>query len=363
MLLLGGVTESMAQGKKFKTERRIFLWDVTISMVGATNKSPDRVQRNEPRSNPYFDYKKENWGYDKSRDVFDDTRNSLLKYIDDIEREDCEIFVLPYTTDIQDVFYVGGSTTEDKSEIKKQVMNWDNLKAGGTYTGTCLQKVVNSYFDPDKMNRVILLTDGCPSPGDGNKLYEIVDTWDKDHYEENYIKDRLIYVMLTKEAENDEFEDHAKGQNGVVVVDSDTKFEEMTTFSLRDYKCKVFVNEYAQGADELVERGVIEIGCDKTGGAGLDKVECSFICEDNPYICLDADKITPVDGKFNIPFTFKTTDRQFYLESLPDGVDKVMVKCEVLPSCDNVMLEDSDQIEVELIVKLVPRATISLSTK
>lgn len=363
MLLLGGVTESMAQGKKFKTERRIFLWDVTISMVGATNESPNRVERNEARTNPFFDYKKSGWGYDESRDIFDDTRASLLNYIDGIEREDCEIFVIPYTTDIQSVYYVGGSTAEDKADIKRQVMSWDNLKAGGTYTGTCLQKVVNSYFDPEKMNKVILLTDGRPSSGDGNKLYDIVASWDEKHKENDYIKDRILYVKLTQEAKDAKIDTLASNQQGVTVIEPGTKIDEVVTFTLRDYKYKIFVNEYVGADGELVDGGVIEIGCDKTGGVGLDKVICSFTCDENPYISLDATRVAPMDGKFAIPFTFKTHDRQFYLESLPDGVDKVMVKCEVLPSCDNVMLEDSDQIEVELIVKLVPRATISLSTK
>ena len=65
------------QEEAFKKERRIFLWDVTISMVGATRDAS--FPKGTKRSKPSFDYAKSGFPYyNASKDIFDKTRETLI---------------------------------------------------------------------------------------------------------------------------------------------------------------------------------------------------------------------------------------------------------------------------------------------
>lgn len=371
ILLLGGVSEASAQSKKFMPERRIFLWDVTISMVGAT--SDTKYPLATPRKNPDFKYDtyvSRNGKsvpvnrYNEDEDIFDETRQNLCDLIDKIGREDTEIVVVPYTDGIQfPAFRVYGSTSEDKNAVKKQIMEWNKLRAGQTLTGACLQNVIDTFFSPDKVNRVVLLTDGNPSTAeDKSKLYNIVRGWDQTIGGTTYFNNRLVYAMLTPAAQDEEMKALIDTKNqyydsGVSYIESLDDLPEYVSFSIRNTDHKVFINNETKFNSE----GYIEVGCELNDGVGLDAVTCSFTCDYNDYISLvNADSVKPINGKFRIYYKFIGDDRGYYLQK---GTGAVNIRCEVDKSCKNVVLEDANNIHVEFETKPVPRVTISMSTK
>lgn len=361
LLLFAYSISAFAQGseeRKRKSERRIFLWDVTISMVGATNESPDRVPAT-PRKNPDFDYK--GWMYDAGRDIFDATRDELCNMIDQVTTTSTELWVVPYTTDIYPAMKVPTSTPSDKDALKKMIREWNGLKSGGTYTGKCLDKVMNAHFDKTKKNTVILLTDGRPSTKeDETLLMNLVDGWDWNKEDSRYENNRLVYVMLNKESE---LPIESKPQKGVTTKESGTPVSETVNFALANTRVKVYVNEYVSGG-QLASGGVFEIGTDLLDGNGVSKAKCGFVCAENDYIEVSDAPICPNEkGMFVVPFTFKGSDRDYYRDVLTNGKGTVVMKCVLLTDDKNISLVDTDEVSVELIVKDEPRAIISLSKK
>jgi hypothetical protein len=70
------------------------------------------------------------------------------------------------------------------------------------------------------------------------------------------------------------------------------------------------------------------------------------------------------NGTYIVPFTFVGQDRDYYRSALVGGTDAVMMQCEVLPTENKIVKwEGTNKINVELIVKDEPRATISLIKK
>lgn len=135
-----------------KKERRIYLWDVTLSMKG-------------PR-------------YGGDRDIWDEVKNKLIKTIDDITDPDTEIILLPFQHKIIDNKTVI-ATSNGKNEIKTYIKAFDlpKLWCGDAATGhqamngekgtTTMTKLyapirecVDKYVDNKKTNILIIMTDG-----------------------------------------------------------------------------------------------------------------------------------------------------------------------------------------------------------
>jgi hypothetical protein len=71
------------------------------------------------------------------------------------------------------------------------------------------------------------------------------------------------------------------------------------------------------------------------------------------------------NGNIEIPFYFTGSNREYYRSALASagGVANVKLQCVVDPACKNIKMEGMDVVDVEIIVRDEPRATISLSTK
>ena len=161
--------------ESFKKERRIFLWDVTISMVGATRDGAN--PEGQKRRNPDFEYSRSGFPYyNQSKDIFDRTREDLLKMIMQIQSESTEVIVLPFRNEIVGEFRAN-ATEAWKRQLRDQIMGWNDLMPGGTFTATCLRRAVG-FFTPDRVNRLILLTDGEPSGNEGDQLLSLIRNWD-----------------------------------------------------------------------------------------------------------------------------------------------------------------------------------------
>ena len=231
-VLAGASIPSRAQDEQErvipKKERRVFLWDVTISMVGATQ-SPG-FPKGAKRSKPSFNYSQSGFpNYNKDKDIFDATRQTLINLINNIQAESTEIVVLPFRNGIVGE-YKAFATAEGKASIKKWIMGWDDLKPGGTHTGTSLEKALD-YFTSDRRNHVILLTDGEPSDGEGAKLMSILNNWGGDKKTKGE-GNRLTYVMLTDEATNEGIKNAANNNENVFVVTPQDNIEEICNLSV-----------------------------------------------------------------------------------------------------------------------------------
>ena len=363
---------------KFMSERRIFLWDVTRSMVGVSsnNLDPTWCNRQDSRKNPFYDYSTDGrnragkeYGYLPALDIFDDTRDKLLSMIDAISDENCEIVVLPYTETILDVYEVKSATPENKEKLKAMVLGWDNLKPANTFTGRCLQKVVNEYFVEWKINRVVLLTDGAPSDGDGSALYDILNDWDTRKKHTKYHNNKLVYVMLTDEAVNEQLDtilDNKSDGSGVAKLQPGENITEMLSFSLSGLKQSVYINDLVGNAGSLPAGGTIVLGCERKVGPEnrMQELVCNVECIENNLLSLTSSQIRIKDGKLEIPYSFKGSSREFYLNELSSGgVGTVRLTCKIDESCKLMALEGENEVEIEIVVRPEPRAVISLSTK
>ena len=378
MLLLAGASNVSAQPDddiEYKTEKRIFLWDVTISMVGATqhqshiNDNGIRVDnvKNHSRVSPDYRYNEVPYvNYNSDADIFDATREKLLELIENIDDERTEILVVPYTDGVQAPMWVPSATNANKAALKKMVMSWNNLKQGRTYTGQSLRYVIDNYFDANKINRVVLLTDGEPHESDRPILMAELAQWDcRNKEEKRYYNNRLVYVMLNKEAEAMKpYLDHERGTDGITSDEDPTKY---LSFRIGNRSFSLHLNELSESGALSRWEGVVNCKPSQSNFIGAG-VKMRVECEENPYIFLE-EKIVSVDdeGQFVVKVCFKEEDRQFYSEELgpQGGVGKVYMTCSVFSTENgvNATLEGIDKIEVNLVARPEPRVTLSLSTK
>lgn len=361
LLLLSSLISLQAQENTSKKERRIYLWDVTISMVGATKDG--NCPKAMPRTNPDYQY---NEGYDRynsSKDIFDDTRNALVKSIEDIVNEDCEIVVVPYTDKWETPMRVLSASDADKASIISQVKSWNNLHSAGTYTGKCLQEVIDMYFrgnSDGRFNRIILLTDG--EAKDKSLLLSVLKEWDKNIKGTKYSDNRLVYVMLTDEAKDDELANlidnkNKSGDSGLTHVDDLKNLQNLVSFTLSGLNPEQTIPDEPQPSEFS-----FEVGCNVGMAFGNPEgIRCVFTTED-PLIQIDSNPVPVRNGKFKVRVRY-TKSRNEYLSRLGKGVHTAIIKCEVDPTCKDVTLEGNNKIRLDLSANPLPKAIVRISTK
>lgn len=342
----------------FKKERRIYLWDVTISMVGATkNASCPKAQK---RTNPDYSYSEGYPNYNASKDIFDNTREKLIKMIYQIQNESTEVIVLPFRDGIVGEFSAN-ATASGKEQLKNLIMGWNDLHSGGTFTATCLKDAVNKYFKEDKINRLFLLTDGEPSGNEGNQLLAFLRQW-KGVKETKGQSSYLVYVMLTDEAFNQGIIDTAEESGGDITVTE--TFEEPVWLSLR-HSATIHVRDYFNGKISNDGRGSFEIPYSYiTGNSIPENSVFHFEIEGNDYIDVDSTApVRPSDGKFTVPFRFKKGFEEC-LSELPQEFNlSIPGVCRKDGTANkNIILVGSSAVDVSLVIKSEPRVKISWST-
>lgn len=164
-----------AQNRQFKNERRIYLWDVTLSMKGFQNRTPD---------------------------IYDKVVTALEKDINSVLDEQTEIWVLPFQTSIL-AKWKEQATLAGKRDLINRINLFNNKEVTHTNIASPMEEVMRTLISPDKRNVLILLTDGiqndpkCPK----QKLYDLIREWcafaeENDAY--------AFYVMLTQFAQDEE---------------------------------------------------------------------------------------------------------------------------------------------------------------
>lgn len=151
-----------------KSERRIYLWDVTLSMKGYQGKTPD---------------------------IYDKIVKFLENEIKSITDESTEIIVCPFQETILET-WKENATPSGKQLIINRIKNYKNDKVTGTNVVGPIQFAQNNLIEPDKHNLLILLTDGKQSGGNA-KLLQLISEWESYADINNAF---ALYVMLTQEA-------------------------------------------------------------------------------------------------------------------------------------------------------------------
>ncbi|MDR1369738.1 MAG: VWA domain-containing protein [Dysgonamonadaceae bacterium] len=162
-----------------KSQRRIYLWDVTLSMKGKAKVD------GKPTAN-----------------IYDDVVEALCRYINGINNENTEILVLPFQEKILPAIGPRKATLDGKEDIEKKIRNFNLPSHRWTNIFKPLSEVVDNYLQEDKNTVVYLLTDGIqddPSANSaGRESWKAVEKWNTDAGENNF----LYYVYLTEVAKD-----------------------------------------------------------------------------------------------------------------------------------------------------------------
>ena len=166
---------SLAQTRRFTKERRVYLWDVTLSMKGYQDKTPD---------------------------IWDKVVNSIVVNIENIIDQNTEIIVLPYQERILER-WTYKATPEGKRELISKIKNYTNNTVTNTNNYVPFKFAINNYLDGGANTRTLIihLTDGLHNVQNPpvEKFYELINNWcsialDKNAY--------AFYVTLTEFAQD-----------------------------------------------------------------------------------------------------------------------------------------------------------------
>lgn len=163
-----------AQQNQFKNERRIYLWDVTLSMKGH-NGSPD---------------------------IYDKVVAALEEDINSICDEHTEIWVLPFQTSVLEK-WTEKATVAGKKNLISKIKAYNNEQITYTNIASPMEYAMYNLMTPDKRDVLILLTDGVHNDPkcSKKKLYELIRKWCA-FAEKNDA--HAFYVMLTEFAQDEE---------------------------------------------------------------------------------------------------------------------------------------------------------------
>ncbi len=212
IILLAGIFFSQTSAQS-KTQRRIYLWDVTLSVKG----------------------------FGGAPDIYDDVVAFLEKDINSLTDENTEIMVLPFQQRILEEWKVR-ATEQGKKEIIQKIKDYDNENLSLTNIYVPLLDVKDSFITNDKYTLLFLLTDGVHNDTERyskNDLLKLLDSLC------GYLKSEdayAFYIMLTKNAiDNDIVNIINNCKNMEYVTPSDTLREfielqpsELVKYNIRD---------------------------------------------------------------------------------------------------------------------------------
>ncbi len=256
----------MAQNSVSKSERRIYLWDVTLSMKGYQDKTPD---------------------------IYSEVVSAIVSDIETIKVEDTEIIVIPFQESVLDV-WSEKATSAGRAQIISKIKSYNNEDVTNTNIATPLKYVMDSQIDKDKRNILILLTDGVQKSGQEAELYAQISRWcafaeRNDAY--------AFYVMLTKFAQNEELVNHINKTCRFEMVPPPAPGEPINIKFIDLLPQKKITYNVKDGGDELR----IAVDCKKDISMP-DDLEVEVISEQNPYIAI-SDSSEIENGR--IEFTIK----------------------------------------------------------
>jgi hypothetical protein len=254
--------------------RRIYLWDVTLSMWGlrcvSGNIAPALV----------------------SKDIYQEVVNFLIQDIESIDDENTEIYVLPFQENIlvnQNEWHVTANYA-GKREIIQKIRNYPRQGCSWTNIVRPIEQVQANIISPDKNNILILLTDGMQSNtfGGENVLINHIRNWGQ-YAERNFA--HCLYVMLTEEG---------KGKDLGDVITEEPRMDLISDFIVLQPEKSVVYN-FVDEKGCLVDIKLIRIN---SNGDIPDNLKVRIVAEENDYI-IGNQTCDVKNNKITFTFTFR----------------------------------------------------------
>lgn len=193
-MVLFAVTNVMAhvveeKPKENLKKRTIYIWDLTKSMVGKG----------------WVDGK-------RTPDVYEKVENVLISDIQKYAALDTmnrDVYIVPFQDKVLEdyVMTIDGCSKDNVdrlvNELKKNGPHC-MYNVGHKYTNIsdALEYAIKNYQDANRLNRIVLLTDGEQNTNGGmEKLREVVLAWDKAQAD-SLKKDKLYYILTTDNAKS-----------------------------------------------------------------------------------------------------------------------------------------------------------------
>ena len=185
-----------------KTTRKIYLWDVTLSMKGY-------------ESGVYH-------SDDPEKNIYDKVVDWLIRDIEKIKNPSTEIIVLPFQEKILDVIKSDDASNDSKKFIAKRIREFYNGDVTYTNISGPLSEAYNTYALNSRYNDFVILTDGGQNTAGGNDaLNRALDRFRKT--DSIAPESFLYYVLLTEKAMKDS--DIREGKDIVIIGPGDSTRE------------------------------------------------------------------------------------------------------------------------------------------
>lgn len=321
-----------------KSQRRIYLWDVTLSMKGY------RGVANHP--------------YQRELDIYNDVRDFLVNDIGKFD-ENTEIVIIPFQDErLSFDTWIVQADENGKQKIIDKIVNYKNDVSTLTDIVRTIEFAKNSVIKNDKANTLILLTDGTQSKecsGGNEALIKLVKGW------QAYAKINnayMFYIMLNDKAVPDKqlfetLKEEEKTKTLSVVSDFIILEPSLNNFNLKADKGKPVA---------------IALNC-KSGNVSAMSANIKVkVTAKNEYFNID--EIQTVDVKnmqivFNLNYEddlIKTlTDRQITKIEIPLQID--LLNQEMLQKDGKTVTISPNDISLVLINKLVKTLKINYVQK
>lgn len=236
ILLLSILLPEIAMAQN-KTTRKIYLWDVTLSMKGYKNG--------------------EFHTQDKTLNIYDKVVEWLLKDINSVNNPSTEIIVLPFQEKILDTIRVNEVSNETKKYLAEKIKGFYNDEVTRTNISVPLTEAYNKYAKHNRYNDFVILTDGGQNTAGGNEaLNRALDRFRKT--DSISPESFLYYVLLTDKAKLDT--DIAPGKNIMIIDPSQSTRDKLTisipniiSYKLDENKSEL---EISLNAERIIPEGV-----------------------------------------------------------------------------------------------------------
>lgn len=314
------------QNSLFKTEKRIYLWDVTLSMKG----------------------------YNGAPNIWSEVVEALSKDINSIMDEETEIVVLPFQTSILEK-WTQYATPEGKEILIKKIRQYNNESITNTNICTPFQTIMNEILDVNKRNILLLLTDGNHNT-DGylangdyniNCLLNLVENWcSRARQYDAY----AFYIMLTKLAKNNTLLNAIENTCRMSV--SQGTGINFTELLLQD-KCSFNIK------DDKGNQTVLRV-THKKNTPLPENIKISIFSEPNDYVEVN-DECTLSDGSIKFTIKPKKPYEELIKELPTDYNEKIQLYVNLNERNDHtnsLVKLISDEIELSLINK--PEKTLRI---
>ena len=313
-----------------RSQRRIYLWDVTLSMWGlrcvSGNVAPALT----------------------SKDIYYEVINFLVQDIEGITDENTEILVLPFQEDIlvqPNEWRVTANET-GKREIIRKIRNYPRQGCSWTNIVRPIEQVQANIISSDKNNVLILLTDGMHSNtfGGKNELIKHIQNWGT-YAERNFA--RCLYVMLTEEGREKDVED---------VIQATPNIDLISDFI-------VLQPEKSVGFNFVDDRGSqVNVGLKRMNSSSAipGNLKIKVVAEDNEYVIVD--QICDVkNDKISFALTYRKSEET--LREILPAKTMIPLRLEVINNNElqkeaKLVFIDPNHTELELINKPEKRLII-----